>query len=82
MEHRHRERRGKVASKISLWLEKLSELLEKLAVAREVAGGIFPLHLAEQGAGTLEHFVTRSLIGRAGGGRRRWRTDEEAFGFG
>ena len=53
-------------SEISLWLEKLSELLEKLAVAREVAGGIFPLHLAEQCACTLEHFVTRSLIGRAG----------------
>jgi|HubBroStandDraft_6_1064221.scaffolds.fasta_scaffold14228_2 hypothetical protein len=31
----------------SLLQEQLSELLEKLAVAREVAGGIFPLHLAE-----------------------------------
>jgi hypothetical protein len=31
----------------SLLQEQFSELLEKLAVAREVAGGIFPLHLAE-----------------------------------
>ena len=82
MEHRHRELRGKVANSEISWLEKLSKLLEKLAVAREVAGGIFPLHLAEQCAGTLEHFVTRSLIGHAGGGHQHWRTDEEAFGFG
>ena len=28
-----------------MWLEEFSKLLEKLAVAREVAGRIFPLHL-------------------------------------
>ena len=35
------------SNKISLRQEQLSELLKKLAVAREVARGIFPLHLAE-----------------------------------
>jgi hypothetical protein len=38
---------------ISMWLEQLSKLLEKLAVSREVAGRIFPLHLVEQCARTL-----------------------------
>ncbi len=40
--------RKRYIARPSMWRqEQLSELLEKLAVAREVAGGIFPLHLAE-----------------------------------
>ena len=58
--------------KILLRLEQLSKLLEQLAVAREVAGRIFPLHLTEQHARTLQHFVAGTYTGRAGyGGCRR-----------
>ena len=59
-------------------LEQLSKLLEKLAVAREVAGRIFPLHLVEQCTRTLQYFVSGSRVGRA----RCWRTDEKALGVG
>ena len=64
-------------------LEQFSKLLEKLAVAREVAGRIFPLHLVEQSTRTLQRFVAGSRVGRADCGRfRRWRTDEKALGVG
>ena len=66
-----------------MWLEQFSKLLEKLAVAREVTGRIFPLHLVEQSTRTLQHFVAGSRVGRADCGRcRRWRTDEKALGVG
>jgi hypothetical protein len=65
---------------ISMWLEQLPKLLEKLAVAREIARRIFPLHLVEQCTRTLQHFVAGSRVGRAS--CRRWRTDKEALGIG
>ena len=69
-------------NEISLLQEKLSELLEKLAVAREVARGIFSLHLSEQCARLVQYFVARSRRRRAcsGGCRRRY-ADEEALGI-
>lgn len=60
------ERRSPVRPACLSRLEQLSKLLEQLAVAREVAGRIFPLHLAEQYARTLQHFVARTHTGRAG----------------
>jgi hypothetical protein len=66
-----------------MYLEQFSKLLEKLAVAREVTGGIFPLHLVEQSTRTLQRFVAGSRVGRTGCGRfRRRRTDEKALGVG
>ena len=44
-----------------MWLEQFSELLEKLAVAREVAGRIFPLHLVEQSTRTLQRLSGAAL---------------------
>jgi hypothetical protein len=41
--------------------EKLTELLEKLAVAREVARGAFLLHLAEHCACSLKRIAARFI---------------------
>jgi hypothetical protein len=66
---------------MSMCLEQFSKLLEKLAVAREVTGGIFPLHLVEQSARTLQRLVAGSRVGGTDCGRLRcWRTDEKALG--
>ncbi len=57
-----------IGIEILLRQEQFSELLEKFAVASEVAGGIFPLHLPEKCAGALQYFVTRSRGGSARSG--------------
>ena len=46
-----------------MWQQQLSELLEQFAVAREVAGRIFPLHLVEQCACAIEHFAAGLVSG-------------------
>ena len=46
--------------------EKLSELLEKLTVAREVARGQFLLHLAEHGARSFKRIGGRFSVGSSG----------------
>ena len=45
--------------------EKFSELLEKLAIAREIARDVFLLHLAEHGACSFKRIVARFSIGSA-----------------
>jgi hypothetical protein len=57
--------------------EKLSELLEKLTVAREVARGQFLLHLAEQGARSFKRIAGRFSVGSSGCDTSH--TDEETL---
>ena len=60
--------------------QKLPELLQKLAVAREVACGVFLLHLAEHGARLFKRIT--ACFGFRRGGFGSGGTDEEPFGTG